>query len=471
VLTNAADHTIRGAGQIGIAGNMGLINDGLIEAVGSAGLTVLLNTDPTVTRSNTGTLRATDGSTLTLGASAFDMELANAGGLIEAQDGGTVVIAGSRILGGTLDTDGTGVIDLRNSGVLSDLRNDGTVRIDNAQTGRLQGTVENFGEIVMTSTGSSTSLLMLGDVTLTGPGLLTSSNSIGNTIYGTPSTSVLTQGAEHTIRGAFNFGLSGNMALENAGVIEAAGSAGITMNLAAAGATNSGEMRALSGSELRISSTVIDNTGGLIEAMDGGAVTITGGRIDGGRIDTDGTGVIDLVSSAVLADLRNDGFVRVDNNRTGRLSGAHREFWTISIESIGSTTIIDLDDDTTLSGTGELVLGDRTSIRLSSVGGDKVLTNAAGHTIRGGGSIGFGGGLHRADQRRSDRGRRHRGADHQPQRFARPGGQHRHHARLGRGRAVADWGQLRQPGPDRGCERLDRQLHDLGRHAEQRPAR
>lgn len=149
MFTNAADHTIRGAGQIGQAGNMGLINDGLIEAVGSAGLTVLLNTDPTVARTNTGTLRATDGSTLTLGSGAFDMRLANAGGLIEAEDGGAVAIAGSRILGGTLDTDGTGVIDSRNSGVLSNLHNDGTVQIANTQTGRLQGTVENFGEIAM----------------------------------------------------------------------------------------------------------------------------------------------------------------------------------------------------------------------------------------------------------------------------------------------------------------------------------
>lgn len=392
VLTNAADHTIRGAGQIGIAGNMGLINEGLIEAVGSAGLTVLLNTDPTVARSNTGTMRATGGATLTLGASAFDMELANAGGLIEAQDGGTVVIAGSRILGGTLDTEGTGVIDLRNSGVLSDLRNDGLVRVSNGLAGRLQGTLENFGEINLNSIGSSTQILLLGDVTLTGPGLLTGSNSTANTIFGTPSTT-LTQGADHTIRGAFNIGNAGNMALNNAGVIEAQDSAGITMSLSAAAANmNSGEMRALTGSELRISSTVLDNTGGLIEAMDGGAVTITGGRIDGGRIDTDGTGVIDLVSSAILADLRNDGNVRVGNARTGRLAGAIENFGTIGIASSGSSTAIDIAEDTTLSGTGTLVMTNLANNRLSSVGGDKMLSNAAGHTIRGSGSIGIGAG-------------------------------------------------------------------------------
>lgn len=232
---------------------------------------------------------------------------------------------------------------------------------------------------------------MLGDVTLTGPGLLSGSNRVTNTIYGTPGTSVLTHRADHTIRGAFNFGLSGNMALENAGVIEADGSAGITMNLAAGGSnTNTGEMRALSGSELRISSTVIGNTGGLIAAADGGAVTITGGQIDGGRIGTDGSGVIDMATSAVLADLRNDGFVRVSKAQNGRLSGAIENFGTIGIESTGSSTAIDIAEDTTLSGDGELVLGDRTSIRLSSLGGDKVLTNAADHTIRGGGSIGFG---------------------------------------------------------------------------------
>lgn len=391
-LTNAADHVIRGSGQLGAAGNLGLINAGLIEAVGSAGLTVLLNTDPDVTRSNSGVMRAADGSTLTLGASAFNMELANAGGLIEAEDGGRVVVAGSRILGGTLDSDGAGVIDLRNSGVLSDLRNDGFVQVANVQGGRLQGTVENFGEINLASSGSFTRLEILGDVTLTGPGLLTGSDQIANAIFGTPSMT-LTQGADHTIRGAFNIGNSGNMALDNRGTIEAQGAAGITMRLSSEEPNaNSGAIRALSGAELRLNGTVLDNAGGLIEANDGAAVTVTGGRIDGGRIDTDGTGVIDLAGSAVLADLRNDGNVRVSNNRVGGLAGQIENFGVIAIESTGSTTTLDLAEDTTLSGDGELVLGDRTQIRMSSVGGDKMLTNAAGHTIRGGGDIGIGAG-------------------------------------------------------------------------------
>ncbi|TVR78841.1 MAG: hypothetical protein EA405_13885, partial [Rhodospirillales bacterium] len=196
VLTNASDHTIRGSGQFG-SGLMGLINEGVILADQSVGLTVQLNNADGIDRDNQGTMRASDGATLTI----LNTDIGNTGGLIEALDGSTVALNGSRITAGTLRTAGDGVMTLVNA-TLEDLTNEALVRINNAQTGRLAGTIDNTGEIRLNSVGSTTDLVILGDVTLAGDGVLSMSNSSGNRIRGNAATDVLTNTSDHTIRGS-----------------------------------------------------------------------------------------------------------------------------------------------------------------------------------------------------------------------------------------------------------------------------
>jgi hypothetical protein len=84
VLTNTADHTIRGSGALG-AGSIGLINEGLILADQSAQLTVnLSNAVAQADRRNTGIMRAENGATLAISSTVLD----NTGGLIEARGAG-----------------------------------------------------------------------------------------------------------------------------------------------------------------------------------------------------------------------------------------------------------------------------------------------------------------------------------------------------------------------------------------------
>ncbi|MEA1053298.1 choice-of-anchor D domain-containing protein, partial [Lamprobacter modestohalophilus] len=278
--------------------------------------------------------------------------------------------------------------DLRNA-TLADLTTDANITIANGQTGRLAGTVINDGTIALESTGGATSLIISGDTTLGGSGTLTMNNQSPNRVYGSPGDSVLTHGADHTIRGASsNFGLSGNLTLNNLGTIEADGSAGLNMSLRS-GEThvNSGTLRALSDSTLTLRNT-FDNDGGLIEAQDNALVDMIGARIEGGTLNTAGTGVMQLSSSATIDGVTNLGRVEVSNGQTGRIAGNITNNGEIVIDAGANNTDLLVNGDTTLGGTGTLVMADTIRSRLYAGVSPTLLTNAAGHTIRGGGGIG-----------------------------------------------------------------------------------
>ncbi|TVR95524.1 MAG: hypothetical protein EA406_13810, partial [Rhodospirillales bacterium] len=384
VLTNASDHTIRGSGQFGI-GLMGLINEGVILADQGTGLTVQLNNADGIARANQGTMRASDGATLTI----VNTDIDNTGGLIEALDGSTVALNGSRITAGTLRTAGDGVVTLQSSATLEDLTNEGLVRINNAFTGRIEGTIDNTGEIRLNSIGSTTELVILDDVTLAGDGVLSMSNVAVNRIFGNAATNVLTNTSDHTIRGSGQLGVN-SMGLINQGLILADQSAGLTVQLNNADGierVNEGTMRASDGATLTIASTNLDNTGGLIEALDGSTVALNGSRITAGTLRTEGDGVVTLVN-ATLEDLANEGLVRINNAFSGRLEGTIDNIGEIRLNSVGSTTDLRVEGNVTLAGDGVLSMSNVAVNRIRGNAATNVLTNTSDHTIRGSGQLG-----------------------------------------------------------------------------------
>ncbi|MGS4946643.1 choice-of-anchor D domain-containing protein [Meridianimarinicoccus sp. RP-17] len=381
-LTNTADHTIRGSGNLG--GNaIGLDNDGLVEAVGGAGLTLQLRTLDDVTRRNAGVLRATGGSTLSIIQGVID----NSTGVIESASGGDVSFSGGTVIdGGTLT--GPGGFDLRGAAELADVTNDGTVTIANAQTGEISGTIANAGTIALASGGSFTTLnIRGGDTTLAGTGSVEMSDSVLNRITG-DTAATLTNTADHTIRGSGNLG--GNaIGLDNDGLVEAVGGAGLTLQLRTLDDVtrrNAGVLRATGGSTLSIIQGAIDNEG-TIEAASGGTVAITGGTTDilGGTLT--GPGAFTLSGAAELRDLTNESAVTIANAQTGVLGGNIVNDGNIAVASAGSFTTLNIEGDTTLDGTGTVTLGDNSLNRLTGTT-DAILTNAAGHTIRGAGALG-----------------------------------------------------------------------------------
>src|ERR1035438_9353257 len=255
VLTNA-NNTIQGSGNIGV-GQMGLVNQGTIDANQATALTI--NTSSGTT--NTGTLEATNGANLILQGDTYT----NAGGTIQASgtgsvvtlasptiNGGTILASGTNavvslqsptINGSTLNTASGGLIRSAGNPTLSGVTNSGVYQLPNGTSTTLVGTITNTGNIQLNSVGDNTNLILgAAGVTLTGGGTVTLSNYTSNRIYGAVAADVLTLNANNTIHGSGQIG-AGGMALVNQGTIDANQAATLTISTSN-GTTNTGTLEA-----------------------------------------------------------------------------------------------------------------------------------------------------------------------------------------------------------------------------------
>lgn len=423
ILTN--QETIQGAGQIG-HGQMQLINSGTINSDDSAGITLSANMGVT----NTGTLEATNGSTLLISGSGI---INNAGGAISANtgtinvtsttvNGGTITLTGASNLqlntstihdGSTITNSATGTIEIASGtndlgGTINNSAG-GLFEIDNGAILDLEGgTYSKLGTVQLNSTGNFTELVLNGNVTLSG-GTLTLSNNSQNYIFGQVSTDTLTN--EETIQGAGQIG-HGQMQLINTGTINSNSSAGMTI-AANQGITNTGTLEATNGSTLILSgSNIINNTGGTISAntgiinltstaIDGGNVTLTGASTfqmntatlhDGSTLTNSSAGTIEIASGTnVLGGTINNsagGLFKIDNGAILDLEGGtYSQLGNVQLNSSGNFTELVLEDNVTLSG-GTITLSNNSQNYIFGQVASDTLTNQ--ETIQGAGQIGHG---------------------------------------------------------------------------------
>ncbi len=150
-----ADNTISGTGRI----NIGVDNNGTIDAdVNGSNLTVLLSPFSNDVLRNSGLAQASNGGRLILqGFSANELSpVNNLSGTIAARDESRVFLQGVEVSNGTLETTGTGEIQvgLRSGSlpdaVLNNVTNTGHLIVrDTAELG-LQGTIRNTGTFEVT---------------------------------------------------------------------------------------------------------------------------------------------------------------------------------------------------------------------------------------------------------------------------------------------------------------------------------
>ncbi len=370
-LTHASGHTIRGSMQLGL-NLMSVTNNGLIEAEGSQGMTIDPNADGV---DNNATLRARTGSTLVLSAGAFD----NAQGVINAQDAAVVRLSAAAVTGGLLSTSGSGVVQFQDSSLLTGVTSAADIVISNGQTGFVAATFVNGDTLLINSSGALTDLRLNADTVISGPGVLTSSDTQANRVYGTPGMR-LTNAAGHTIRGAMQLGVN-LMGMTNNGLIEAQGSQGMTINPDATGFDNNATLRALSGSSLTLVEGGFDNAGGVIDAAAGGSVIITGCTVIGGNLSSTGSGFIRHEGGADLKDVTSHAAIVVNNGQTSFLRDTFINNSTYTINSAGALTDLRILGNTTLSGPGVINTSNTQANRFYAA--NTRLTNAQGHTIRG----------------------------------------------------------------------------------------
>ena len=376
-LTHSATHTIHGAYYLGF-NHMLLTNHGLIDADSSLGHALIVDSTDGETSYNHATMQASGGGTLRLAPGTWD----NTGGVIQALDGSTAQISGAGVSGGVLTTDGSGVIELRDGGLVADLTNTGTIQVPNGGTpGYLQGTITNNGLLEVASAGQGTDLCVHGDVTLDGSGRLTLGDNSYNHVRGAVETDRLINSTTHTINGANSLGYN-LMLFTNHGLIDA-NRPGLTLYVDPVNTGtnyNDAIMQASDGGILRCTTGSWDNTGGVIQALDGSTVQITNGAaITGGTVTTTGSGIIEFTENARLVNLVNDGYLKIPNGGgSGYVQGTVTNNGTIEVEGDHYGTLLRIDSDTELAGTGVVLLGGHNDIHAAGF----TLTNGAGHTIR-----------------------------------------------------------------------------------------
>ncbi len=206
--------------------------------------------------------------------------------------------------------------------------------------------IVNNGAITI---GNGDGLAILGQgatVTLSGTGTvnLTTASSYFHGTSGASPTLVNQQ----TITGQGSLGNEG-FAIVNQSTINAVGGT-LTVQTDSTGITNSSLMEASNGATLWVIAPVA-NTGGTIEALNGGTVTLDG-PVSGGTLTTTGTGVIQLTADSILNGVLNTGSVEVSSGNTGILQNTVTNPGTIQV---ASGTLF-MAGNVTLTGSGSLLM-------------------------------------------------------------------------------------------------------------------
>ncbi len=411
VLLHQANHTIRGAGQLGV-NLLVLHNDGLIEANQSG---QSLTFDPSLaTSSNTGTMQAVNGAKLFLSGGAIN----NTGGLLRAQTGSILALSSFTATGGTVDVGPGGTLELFSGSILANttltaasgatietksgnstlsgslfLASNAHLDIASGTSLTLTGggTYQISGELSLLSTGGLTSLVFSGgDVLLSGGGTLSLSNNSANRFYGNnASDRLINQGL--LIQGSGQLG-SNLMGIVNHGVISANQTNPLIVDPGTAGLTNTGTMRAIDGATLTLLGGTYLNNGGVIAATDssGALVTFSFATVTGGTL----RGNLRHLGSSTFSDVIIDSHAELDisTSTSATFTGTVFNFGEIKLSSTGGGTsfvVGPAGGSVTLAGDGDLILGNHSNNNIYGTNSATLLINSADHTIRGGGQLGL----------------------------------------------------------------------------------
>ena len=382
-LTLGAGQSILGSGQIGVGGSMALVNNGTVSATQSTAL--VINTTAGVTNNNV--LRA-DGGTLVLQNTVFNQ---GASGRLDAINGSVVQLSGASVTGGSFTTAGGGAIATAagTTSNLSGVTNSGTLDIVNNSFLQLDGNLTNNGTVNMQSVGNFTDIIINGDRTVGGTGVINLSNNAQNRLYGAGGT--LTLGSGQTLQGAGQIGAGvAGFGFVNQGTVIATQSTPLLIS-APAGVTNTGTLRA-DGGTLQLQST-INSGGGNIEARNGSQVQLLNGAvINNANFSVTGAGsLITTVGGAqvTLGGGTVSGPMTMANNSFVRQTGDLVYNGTLNMESVGNFTDLQIDGLRTISGAATISMSNNAQNRLLAANGlgDK-LTLASGVILQGAGQLG-----------------------------------------------------------------------------------
>ncbi len=343
--TNGQSHTIAGTGRI----NAPLINLGTIQA---DALGRVLEIRSSVTQSGTGSIIGTNGGFASLGNGSLI-----SGGTFASSNNGVVKTSPGEIgtVNGVTSTaafhvDAGGILALQTGGFI----NNGTITVNPSALNAI------------------TTLRFTQDTALSGAGTLTlnANSNLSTAVIDATAPAVGTNASPHTITG------SGRI---NAPMI------------------NSGIVRGGSPNHYLEIRNAMSQFGGRIIGEDTGSVALGNGSvITGGTFESIGDGRIRVTAGEIgtVDNVTNLGTLHVDGGgRLTVLSGGlvNNGFVTINPNTVNAITSLFAAANTTLGGTGTLVLNANSNLNTAIITtADNTqlrLTNAVTHTITGHGNV------------------------------------------------------------------------------------
>jgi len=371
-LTQAASHTIRGAGEIGAV----LINEGLISADDGDWRLDLISND----KVNRGELRAENGGVLRI--AGIHIEQQGSGQIVA--DAGVVQLNSASLSGGVLSTANEGAVCVRPSlSTLSGVANQGTLQIDeNSQLAIHGPTFANEGLIdvnfdeegqnailrfdeVTTVTGSGEIRLRLGSTSTNDAQISTGTGgcvtfSAGQTIYGTGEllARMINEGTIVANDPATDLVCKSD-SLVNRGVMRA--DQGGDLSITTGALFNEANLAAVDTSRVRVAGSGLLVNGGTAAATGEGTLAVDGGQLRnegtieigaGGHFDVTGGTVINTATVSALAG----GAIWVD-------SGTYQSQGLTDVRAGGSFWSDRLDDSghyglgTLTGGTWQIAAG------------------------------------------------------------------------------------------------------------------
>ena len=390
VITQGADHTVRGVGQI----SSGLLNLGQVRAdvsVSVNGNTLELSG---ADKTNQGTIDAAASTTLILNGFTLDQSGEGAPGLLRADDAGTVTLGdGLAIIGGEVTTDGSGVVSTSGSITLADVASTGRFWHNAAHVTTILGNLHNTGifELNRQGSGSDSVMSFSGAHAITGDGEIWLRTLAENARLDGPAESHLIHGADHTIRGAGRL----TVPMTNYGTIIADISASVNGNvleLTQDTIDNLGLIAVGPGMYLDVDTT-IDQTGdvdGMIQIMDGGQLRAFNGTVvRRGSIMSDGSGIFSSYGNVTLDTVMLNGNTWLNAAHTFTIHGdlVNNGIMELNRQGSGSDSVLYFPETQFIEGTGEIWLRTLAENARIDAPEEATVVLSPGHVIRGVGAI------------------------------------------------------------------------------------
>jgi hypothetical protein len=395
-LTNQS--TIQGSGTIQPGCSNTFKNQHIVNANQSTPLILSICNGPST---NTGTLEATNGGTLTLegnteGAGTFDN---TGGGIIHADPSSIVQLYGSAIVkNGTLTTSGSGAVQCAgNNGfcTLDGATNSGTHQVVSGGE-YLANTITNNGSFQVGTISTGVNLDISGNVILKGTGTLSMSNLSTNTLFGYGQGTGATLINQSTIQGSGTIQPGCSNTFNNQHIVDANQTTPLYISICNGPSANTGTLEATNGGTLVLEGNAegggtFDNTGGTIHADANSTVVLYDSAIvKNGNLTSSNPGKTQCNGSNGACTL--DG---VTISGTHQLISSYENLTNTvtnngSFQMLGTTgnnVNLDIFGSATLNGSGTLTMGGpgNTIFGFYQPSPGNTLTNQS--TIQGGGTI------------------------------------------------------------------------------------